>query len=190
MPDLPSDVNTRAVLQKAAADPGFFMLLISNREAALKGFPLTVAERNLLLAATATQIEKMVEQARHQNWYESPVTRRVAAIAAATGALTLGGLVLVTPVSRGIRPERRSHQYLELIAQAQDLYHEQHGRYGSLEELTGGEKPVLHPDVVTRDDRFTFEVSVAGDSFTAIAREKESKRAWQVGPDGQVKPLE
>jgi hypothetical protein len=189
MPEAP-DRNIRAVLQRAASDPAFHMLLLNNREAALKDFPLSDAERNMLMSATATQIRKMVEQARQRKWYETPVSRRTAAIAAATGALTVGGLVLAAPTVRGIRPERRAGQYLEMIAKAQSIYREQYGRYGNLEELTGGEKPALHPDVVRMDDRFVFEVSLDGNSFNATARMKNTERAWQVGPDGQVKPLE
>jgi hypothetical protein len=186
MPEAP-DQNIRAVLQKAATDPAFHVLLINNREAALKDFPLSDAERQMLLSATATQIEKMVEQARQQKWYETPVSRRTVAIAAVTGALTVGGLALVTNTTTGIRPERLAHECLDMIVKAQSIYREQYGRYGSLEELTRGEKPALHEDLPTR---FAFEVTLGGNSFTATARMRNGERAWQVGPDGQVKPLE
>jgi hypothetical protein len=133
----------------------------------------------------------MVEQARQQKWYETPVTRRTVAIAAVTGALTVGGLALVaTPRTAGIRPEGMAHYYLETIAAAQCRYQEQYGRYGNLEELTGGEGSVLRPDFPTKDTRFVFEIKADGSSFTAVARMRNTDRAWQVGPDGQVKPLE
>jgi len=110
MPDLPPDVNIRALLERAAADPVFYMKLLNNREAALKGVPLTAAETSLLLAATRTQIEKMVGQARHRNWYESPVTRRGAPNAAATGALTQGGGGFATITAPGHPPQTRGEQ--------------------------------------------------------------------------------
>jgi len=78
--------------------------------------------------------------------------------------------------------------HLHSIARAQSLYLEQHGRYGSLQELTGGEKPVLDPWIVTRGP-FDFEITLTGDAFTAIVRQKATGRAWQVGPDGEVRPL-
>ena len=55
MPAAPSDQNIRAVLQRGAADPAFHMLLTNNREAALKDFPLSDSERNMLMSATATK---------------------------------------------------------------------------------------------------------------------------------------
>jgi hypothetical protein len=73
---------------------------------------------------------------------------------------------------------------------AEANYRQQYGRYGNMEELIGGSQPVLPTDFTKRERRFIFEVKLAEDSFTAIARQTDSNRAWQVGPDGQVKPME
>jgi len=66
--DAPSDFNIRVILQRAAADPVFHAQLLNNREEALKGFPLSAAEKRMLLAAAPTQLGKMIEQAREQKW--------------------------------------------------------------------------------------------------------------------------
>ena len=190
MPNLPSDLNVRAVLQKAAAEPAFLVLLINNREAALRGFPLSDAERNMLMSATATQIEKMVEQGRRKSSLPSAASMGCLGAAALVGGATLFSLT----ATAGIRPEAaramRAQQALCMIATAEAAYHEKYGTYGTVEDLRKGQFISLPGDA--QESPFALEIEVGQDSFRATAHSVGSsgKPAFQVGPDGQVKPLE
>jgi hypothetical protein len=187
MADAP-DRNVRDVLVRAATDPAFLSRLLEDRESALKDFPLSDAERTMLMSASPEQIRKMVEQARPK-----PGTS-ISPLRIATGVGVAGVLltIAVPPLVRthGIRPEEMARSLLADISYAQHLYQEKYGRYGNLEELTGGEKPLLDPWIVSDEGSLVFEIKVDGDSFTAIARRRNTDRAWQVGPDYVVKPLE
>jgi hypothetical protein len=200
MPAAPNDQNIRTVLQKirtvlqkAAADPAFHMLLLNNREAALKDFPLSDAERNMLLSATATQLEKMVEQARRK-----PESQRSLGVTAGVGiaaALVAAGIFMPTlGHSREAAYESICQDTLRRLARMEATYREQHGCYSPLDSLL---KATSADDLVGQlagpGFPYTIKLRVEGDSFTATARHKtrpDTRRAWQVGPDGQVKPLE
>ena len=71
---------------------------------------------------------------------------------------------------------------------AEKAYRSEHGRYCELKDLADGGFIIL-----PRESPYEYSVAVTGDTFTATARHRtrpDTRKSFQVGPDGKVKPLE
>jgi hypothetical protein len=184
-----SDDHIRGILQRAAQDPAFFKLLMEDREAALQGCDLSPAEKALLTHADKDLLQKMIAQARRRPLVRAGIVLRVAGIAAASAAV---GTCLILPatVSAGSRPSSSTEaKYtLDMISKAEEVYRNQYGVYGTLEDLAA--RDIL--DMPKDAGPYEFIVTVEGEKFTATAKHRtkpDSMPAFRVGPDKQVERI-
>jgi hypothetical protein len=183
------DDDIKAVLKRAADDPAFMQALLADREAALSDLPLEAHERKMLLAVPDDQLNKMVDRTRGSTFIQSVV--RVGCVTTVAAAAL--AVVALPHMSRGIRPEVREEMTafhtLEKVAVAEAQYRSDCGRYGLLDDLT--KRHFTWPELRGLD-KYTFDITITGDTFTATARHKErpdTRKAFTVGPDGQVKEI-
>ncbi|MHC5056750.1 MAG: hypothetical protein ACYTKD_18860 [Planctomycetota bacterium] len=186
-----TDERIRAVLARAAEDRTFFDALIEDRESALGAFDLSPEEKALLMAPADKQLAKMIEQARKKPW--SNIARAgffvggVAAAAGFTGVLVAPCFATLGHTAEPVQVASSSVT-LSDIAAAESLYLKKHGRYGTLDELVRA-----HMIFIPRDSLYLFVIELDGDTFTATARHRtrpDTRPAFRVGPDGQVKRVE
>jgi hypothetical protein len=184
------DDNIKAVLKHAADDGLFLQALMDDREAALRDVPLDPHERQMLLAVPEGQLRRMVAEAGQRPWHEvSPLVKLGCATAVVATALAVaipGQLRGITP---DVREEHTASYTMRAIAGAEAQYKKDNGRYGSLDELK--QRHLQWPENRFLE-RYVFDITVSGDTFTATARHRErpdTRKAFTVGPDGVVKEL-
>ena len=185
------DERIAAVLARAAKDRAFFDALMANRASALAACDLTEAERALLMAPTRTQLSKMIEQARKKPWNNLARAGFFAGgVAAAVGFTGLLGAPLLVTMGHTCESMHDSvaQSTLRQVAHAENLYRFKFGSYGSLDDLAENNYFSLSDKHVYR-----VEIEADADTFAATARHRtrpETRPAFRVGPDGEVKPVE
>ncbi len=185
------DERIAAVLVRAAKDPAFLDALMADRASALAACDLTEAERAILMAPGAEQFSKMIAQARKKPW--SNLARAgffVGGVAAAAGFTGLLAAPLLVTMGHTIEVPQalQVEGVLRDVASAERLFREKHGSYGNLDELVDAGLVVV-PDNLP----YQCNVTLDADTFTATARHRtrpDTRPAFQVGPDGEVKPVE
>ncbi len=181
----------KTVFAKAAADPVFLRMLLEDRGKALDAVGLSPAEKAILMAVPDEQIEKMVKSARKRPWRN--VIRAGMFVGGVAAGLGLTGLVaapLFATLGHTAELPRAvdAGSVLRQIAYAERAYRNEHGAYGSLQNLVASGFIVIPENAP-----YEYSVLVEGDTFTATARHRtrpDTRPAFQVGPDGVVKPLE
>jgi hypothetical protein len=183
------DERVRAVLKRAAEDPDYFALLMSDREGALAGLHLSPEERVMLTAASREQLSKMIGECRRgklRNWAGVAAAAGLAAGVAVIG----GGMLLAVTATAGISPHAepafRARAVIRNISLAEKVYHTNCGEYGTIEDLVRAEYLDMG-DAAEHD--YAYEVTVEGESFSATAHHKKrpkTRPAFRVGPDGEV----
>jgi len=190
-----SDEKIRAVLARAAEDRTFFDALMANRESALGAFELSPEEKALLMAPTDEQLTKMIEETRKRSQFQIGKIGKVigGAVIATVGLGVVASMSITTGISPEVAYERSAHNALRTIATAQETYRNGHGSYGELTDLLRADAIEQWFVDMADGSRYEIELTVDGETFTATARHRtrpDTRRAFQVGPDGQVKPLE
>ena len=140
------------------------------------------------MAARRMQLRKMVEEARKRPWYHvGPVAKVLGGVAAAAVAASL--LIPNTlGHSRELTYEIVARSELRAIAVAEAVYQSEHGTYGALKDLLDAEMIALRKSLP-----YDFEIVIDDDTFTATARHRtrpDTRRAFRVGPDGEVETIE
>ncbi len=180
------DERIAAVLARAAKDRAFFDALMADRASALAACDLTEAERALLMAPARAQLSKMIAQARKRPLV-GPVFKVIGGVAAAAVAVGMC-IPATTGHSRGPVYELVAQSTLKQIAMAQLRYRDDHGSYVGLDALERANMIEIR-----RDHPYEYAITADADTFTATARHRtrpDTRPAFQVGPDGEVKPVE
>ncbi|MHC4249681.1 MAG: hypothetical protein ACYS9X_11200 [Planctomycetota bacterium] len=198
MSDEKIDKKIRAVLARAAEDRTFFDALMASRESALGAFDLSPEEKALLMAPTDDQLGKMIEKARKKPWYATDIGgSRVGCLATGgvVGALLLGLSSMSLGATARLSYVTRAVSALQKIAYAEQVYRNDHGSYGNLTDLvrTDTIDQDWVDDMVGDSPKYEIRLTVEGDTFTATARHRtrpDTRPAFRIGPDGEVKQVE
>ncbi|MGD0091200.1 MAG: hypothetical protein ABSE73_14885 [Planctomycetota bacterium] len=187
------DENIRAILKRAAGNTAYLHALLTDREAALRDMTLEPQERAILLAVPEDQLKRMVEQARKRTLLQSCLVKAgcVTAAAAALGVAIPSFHRTSMGITPEVREEAMARYFLETVAVYEREYKRKCGHYGSLEDLKKQGLECSPPDD-PYTAKYSFEVTVQGDTFTATAHRKErpkTRSSFIVGQDGEVKEL-
>ncbi len=187
-----SDEALKAVLTRALEDHAFQQQLLDDRDATVEGLDLAPHEKALLKSVTRNQLEKMIVD-NGPRW-----RRTVGALGkVALGIGTVGVIAaLALPALHGARSDVPDEATvagdLRGIASAQEMYRQEFGVYGALDNLRDYEETSALVEYLQESHPYEFAVTTDGETFTATARHKtrpDTRKAFVVGPEGEIKEL-
>lgn len=186
-----SDEELQRFYERAAHDEAFREALWNDPDGTIDATDLAPHVKAMLKSVSAEELAVMVRKATGMKPVRWGTIGKVV-LGLAVVAMVVA-LLLRPDVPWGTPPQTRALACLHLVALSEAQYKEQYGTFATIGDLARFDESGALAEWLFKDGfPYEFTITVEGDTFIAIARHKTrpgTRKAFVVGPDGQVKEL-